>query len=88
MVELLRSSCLVTAWLHADMASSLNLNWQAQEKQSEIRRNSSKGTYLRSSLQCLDNNGLLLLLESFFSRQKKVHSSGFGRSTGAFDVWM
>ena len=55
-----------------EVASSLNLNWQ--EKRSEVRRNSIKGTYLRSSLQCLDNKNVLLLLESnFFSRQKKVH---------------
>ena len=59
----------LVAWLHAEMASSLNLNWQ--EKQSEVRRNSSKGTYLRSSLQCLDNNDVLLLLESIFQSSKE-----------------
>ena len=47
---------------------SLNLNWQ--EKQSEVRRNSSKGTYLRISLQLLDNNDVLLLLESIQSSKE------------------
>ena len=64
-VELLRSN----AWLHAEIASSLNLNWQ--EKQSQVRRNLSKGTYLRSSLQCLDNNDVLLLLESILQSSKE-----------------
>ena len=52
-----------------EIASSLNLNWQ--EKQSEFRRNSSKGTYLRISLQCLDNNDVLLLLESILQSSKE-----------------
>ena len=41
---------------------ALSLNWQ--EKQLEVRLNSNKGTYLRSSLRCLDNNDVLLLLKS------------------------
>ena len=52
-----------------EIASSLNLNWQ--EKQSEFRRNSSKGTYLRIFLQCLDNNDVLLLLESILQSSKE-----------------
>ena len=81
------------AWLHAEIASSLNLNWQ--EKQSEVRRNSSKGTYLRIALQCLDNNDVVLLLESILQSSKegiqKVKAArGFRgeSSTGVFDVWM
>ena len=53
----------------AEVASSLNLNWQ--EKRSEVRRNSSKGTYLTLSLQCLDNNDVLLLLESILQSSKE-----------------
>ena len=65
-----------------EIASSLNLNWQ--EKQSEFRRNSSKGTYLRISLQCLDNNDVLLLLESILqsSKEIKVH-----RRSTQLGVW-
>ena len=37
----------------------------------EVRRNSSKGTYLRSSLRCLDNNDVLLLLESILLSSKE-----------------
>ena len=55
--------------IYAEVASSLNLNWQ--EKRSEVRRNSSKGTYLRSSLQCLVNNDVLLLLESILQSSKE-----------------
>ena len=51
------------------VASSLNLNWQ--EKQSEVRRNSSKEMYLRISLECLDNNDVLLLLESILHSSKE-----------------
>ena len=36
-----------------------------------MRRNSSKGTYLRSSLQCLDNNDVLLLRESILQSSKE-----------------
>ena len=48
---------------------ALNLNWQ--EKQLEVTRNSSKGKYLRSSLQCLDNNVVLLLLETILQSSKE-----------------
>ena len=68
-VELLRSPWAQRLVTDADIASSLNLNWQ--EKQSEVRRNSSKGTYLRSSLKCLDNNDVLLLLESILQSSKE-----------------
>ena len=51
------------------MRKSLALNWQ--EKRLEVRQNSSKGTYLRSSLQCLDNNDVLLLLESILQSSKE-----------------
>ena len=51
------------------VASSLNLNWQ--EKQSEVRRNSSKEMYLTISLECLDNNDVLLLLESILHSSKE-----------------
>ena len=72
------------------ITSSLNLNWQ--EKQSEVRRNSSKGMYLRISLQCLDNNNVLSLLDSTQlskeGTQQVKAARGFESSTGAFDVWM
>ena len=55
--------------IYAEVAGILNLNWQ--EKRSEVRQNSSKGTYLRSSLQCLDNNDVLLLLESILQSLKE-----------------
>ena len=47
---------------------ALNLNWQ--EKRLEVRLNSNKGTYLRSSLRCLDNNDVLLLLKSILQSSK------------------
>ena len=51
--------------IYAEVAGILNLNWQ--EKRSEVRQ----GTYLRSSLQCLDNNDVLLLLESILQSLKE-----------------
>lgn len=45
-----------------------SLNWQ--EKRSEVREKSTKGKYLRSSLQCLSNDEVLLLLESILQRSK------------------
>ena len=45
-----------------------SLNWQ--EKRSEVREKSTKGKYLRSSLQCLSNDDVLLLLESVLQRSK------------------
>ena len=48
---------------------ALNLNWQ--EKRLEVRLNSNKGTYHRSSLQCLDNNDVLLLLKSILQSSKE-----------------
>lgn len=46
----------------------VSLNWQ--EKRSEVREKSTKGKYLRSSLQCLSNDDVLLLLESILQRPK------------------
>ena len=46
----------------------MSLNWQ--EKRSEVREKSTKGKYLRSSLQCLSNDEVLLLLESILQRSK------------------
>ena len=56
-----------------EVASSLNLNWQEKrlEVRPGVRRNSSKGTYLRSPLQCLDNNDVLLLLGSILQSSKE-----------------
>ena len=45
-----------------------SLNWQ--EKRSEVREKSTKGKYLRSSLRCLSNDDVLLLLESILQRSK------------------
>ena len=45
-----------------------SLNWQ--EERSEVREKSTKGKYLRSSLQCLSNDDVLLLLESILQRSK------------------
>ena len=41
------------------------------EKRCEVREKSTKGNYFRSSLQCLDNNEILLLLESILQRSKQ-----------------
>ena len=46
-------------------ARQVGLSWH--EKRCEVREKSTKGTYFRSSLQCLDNNEILLLLESILS---------------------
>ena len=45
-----------------------SLNWQ--EEKSEVREKSTKGKYLRSSLQCFSNDDVLLLLESIIQRSK------------------
>ena len=45
-----------------------SLNWQ--EKRLEVREKSTKGKYLRSSLQWLSNDNVLLLLESILQRSK------------------
>ena len=45
-----------------------SLKWQ--EKRSEVREKSTKGKYLRSSLQCLSNDDVLLLFESILQRSK------------------
>ena len=45
------------------------LSWH--EKRCEVREKSTKGKYLRSSLQCLDDNEILLLLESILPRSKQ-----------------
>ena len=46
-------------------ARQVGLSWH--EKRCEVREKSTKGKYFRSSLQCLDNNEILLLLESILS---------------------
>ena len=50
-------------------ARQVGLSWH--EKQCEVREKSTKGEYLRSSLQCLGNNEILLLLESLLQRSKQ-----------------
>ena len=50
-------------------ARQVRLSWH--EKRREVRENSTKGKYFRSSLQCLDNNEILLLLESILQRSKQ-----------------
>ena len=47
----------------------VRLSWH--EKRCEAREKSTKGKYFRSSLQCLDNNEILLLLESILQRSKQ-----------------
>ena len=47
----------------------MGLSWH--EKRCEVREKSTKGKYFRSSLQCLDNNEILLLLESILQRSKQ-----------------
>ena len=49
-------------------ARQVRLSWH--EKRCEVREKSTKGKYFRSSLQCLDNNEILLLLESILQRSK------------------
>ena len=50
-------------------ARQVRLSWH--EKRCEVREKSTKGKYFRSSLQCLDNNEILLLLESILKRSKQ-----------------
>ena len=50
-------------------AHQVGLSWH--EKRCEVREKSTKGKYFRSSLQCLDNNEILLLLESILQRSKQ-----------------
>ena len=50
-------------------ARQVGLSWH--EKRCEVREKSTKGKYFRSSLQCLDNNEILLLLESILQRSKQ-----------------
>ena len=47
----------------------VRLSWH--EKRCEVREKSTKGKYFRSSLQCLDSNEILLLLESILQRSKQ-----------------
>ena len=47
----------------------VGLSWH--EKRCEVREKSTKGKYFRSSLQGLDNNEILLLLESILPRSKQ-----------------
>ena len=55
-------------------------------RRSEVRPNSSKGTCLRSSLQCLDNNGVLLLLESILQSSKE-RTQKVNEARGLRAVW-
>ena len=50
-------------------ARQVGLSWH--EKRCEVREKSMKGKYFRSSLQYLDNNEILLLLESILQRSKQ-----------------
>ena len=50
-------------------ARQVRLSWH--EKRCEVPEKSTKGKYFRSSLQCLDNNEILLLLESIAQRSKQ-----------------
>ena len=50
-------------------ARHVGLSWH--EKRCEVREKSMKGKYFRSSLQYLDNNEILLLLESILQRSKQ-----------------
>ena len=50
-------------------ARQVGLSWH--EKRREVREKSTKGKYFRSSLQNLDNNEILLLLESIPQRSKQ-----------------
>ena len=50
-------------------ARQVGLSWH--EKRCEVREKSTKGKYFRSSLQCLDSNEILLLLESILQRSKQ-----------------
>ena len=50
-------------------ARQVGLGWH--EKRFEVREKSRKGKYFRPSLQCLDNNAILLLLESILPRSKQ-----------------
>ena len=49
-------------------ARQVGLSWHEKR---EVREKSTKGKYFRSSLQCLDNNEILLLLESILQRSKQ-----------------
>ena len=49
-------------------ARQVRLSWH--EKRCEVLEKSTKGKCFRSSLQCLDNNEILLLLESILQRSK------------------
>ena len=52
-------------------AGHVGLSSWRHEKRCEVREKSTKGKYFRSSLQCLDNNEILLLLESILPRSKQ-----------------
>ena len=52
-------------------AGHVGLSSWRHEKRCEVREKSTKGNYFRSSLQCLDNNEILLLLESILPRSKQ-----------------
>ena len=52
-------------------AGHVGLSSWRHEKRCEVREKSTKGKYFGSSLQCLDNNEILLLLESILQRSKQ-----------------
>lgn len=50
----------------------INLNWQ--QNRAEVRKNSAKGTYVRSSLQSLNNEDVICRLQSIIETAKDKHS--------------
>ena len=64
-------------------ARQVRLSWH--EKRREVREKSTKGKYFRSSLQCLDNNEILLLLESIAQRSKQGTQTA--NSSVQLEVW-
>ena len=68
-------------------AREVGLSWH--EKRCEVREKSTKGKYFRSSLQCLDNNEILLSLESILQRSKQgtqTRSESSARTSDSF-IW-
>ena len=55
----------------ADPEDARQVGFSWHEKRCEVQEKSTKGKYFRSSLQCLDNNEILLLLESILQRSKQ-----------------
>ena len=61
----------ITATKSSKDAGHVGLSSWRHEKRCEVREKSRKGKYFRPSLQCLDNNEILLLLESILPRSKQ-----------------